>query len=132
MVRKMEEFHYTKVAKGDFDAVVERVQSLAKEEGFGVLAVHDVKESLAKKGIDFIPFRIVEICNPVLAAEALKKDINLGLLMPCKVNVYEKDGKVIVSGIVANVMANFTSADLGELPEKVTQAIKRIVDRASA
>ncbi|WP_456474959.1 DUF302 domain-containing protein [Candidatus Pyrohabitans sp.] len=128
----MEEFHYTKAAKGDFEAVVEHLQRLAKEEGFGVLAVHDIKESLARKGVDFIPFKIVEICNPLLAAEALKKDINLGIFLPCKVNVYEKDGRVMVSGMMAEVMGNFTSADLGELPQKVTQAVKRIVDNASA
>lgn len=128
----MAEFHYTKVARGSFDEVVEKVQALAKEEGFGVLAVHDVREALAKKGIEFAPFKIIEICNPALAAEALRKDINLGLLMPCKVNVYEKDGEVVVSGILAEVLANFTDADLGDLPEKVTQAVKRIVDRASA
>ncbi len=128
----MEEFHYTKEAKGDFEVVVEKVQTLAKEEGFGVLAVHDLQKSLARKGIDFTPFKMVEICNPALAAEALKRDINLGLFMPCKVNVYEKDGRVVVSGILAGVLANFTDADLGELPERVTEAIKRIVDGASA
>jgi len=125
------EFYYTRETDQDFDKVVDKVQELAKEKGFGVMAVHDVRASLAKKDIKFSPYKIVEICNPAYAAHALEKDINLGLLMPCKVNVYEEEGKVKVSGILATVLSSFTSEDLGDIPEKVTATIKEIVDQAA-
>lgn len=125
------EFHYTKESRYSFDEAVEKVQEAAKKRGFGVLAVHDVKQALARKGIEFSPYKIVEICNPEFAAQALKSDINLGLLMPCKVNVYKKDGRVYVSGILAEVLSKFSKADLGELPEKVSKIVKEIVDEVS-
>ncbi len=124
------EFYYLKETEKPFDEVVEKVQELAKEKGFGVLAVHDIKASLAKKNIDFIPYKIIEICKPEYAAKALEADINLGLLMPCKINVYQEEGKVKVAGILASVLSSFTEADLGELPEKVTGIVKEIVDEA--
>ncbi|NOZ59785.1 MAG: DUF302 domain-containing protein [Euryarchaeota archaeon] len=125
-------YHYTREVEGEFEEVVERVQSLVRKEGFGILAVHDFQKSFSGRGIEFMPFKMVEICNPTWAAEALKKDINLAMFMPCRINIYQKNGRVVVSGVVAGVMAEFTDADLGELPEKVTEAVRRIVDGASA
>ncbi|WP_457555510.1 DUF302 domain-containing protein [Candidatus Pyrohabitans sp.] len=125
-------FEYTRRASGYFEEVVERVKKLAMEEGFGILAVHDFQKSFASRGIEFVPFTMVEICKPEIAAEVLKKDINLGLFMPCRINIYEKGREVVVSGIAADMLAGFTDSDLGEIPDRVAGAIRRIVDGASA
>ena len=49
----------------DLDTVVKDFEDAAKAHKFGVLAKHNVKETLNSKGVEFAPeCRIVEICNP--------------------------------------------------------------------
>lgn len=63
-----------------------------------MLTTIDIKDTLKKKiDIDFKKYTILGACNPKLAHGALQVEEELGLLLPCNVIVYEKDGKSIVS-----------------------------------
>ena len=66
-----------------FDAVVSEIERLAVEKSFRVLHVHDVQATLAEKGLQREPLKIIEICKGRFAYEALRKDINVSLFMPC-------------------------------------------------
>ncbi len=70
----MEKYDYTMETKKSFDDAVAAVEAKSREKGFGVLHVHDVKATLAAKGFDREPLKIIEICNPRYASEVLKKD----------------------------------------------------------
>ena len=61
------EFDYTVETKKGFDEAVLAVEAKSKEKGFGVLHTHDVKATLASKGFDREPLKIIEICNPKYA-----------------------------------------------------------------
>jgi len=91
-----------------FDEVVERVKSLLKDEGFGVLCEIDVTATLREKiGADFRPYRILGACNPQLAQQALEAEAQLGLLLPCNLVVQVVDGRTLVSAIDAGAMMRF-------------------------
>ncbi|GCC11690.1 hypothetical protein IPdc08_01747 [archaeon] len=122
------ELYYTKETEKPFDEVVEKAQEIAKQKGFGVMAVHDFKAAFAKKNLEFTPYKIVEICKPEFAHKALQEDTNLGLIMPCKINVYQKGDKVIVTGLLTDILKSFSSVELGELPDTVSKLVKEIVD----
>jgi len=55
----MEKFDYTVETKKSFDDAVAAVETKSREKGFGVLHVHDVKATLAAKGFDREPLKII-------------------------------------------------------------------------
>jgi uncharacterized protein (DUF302 family) len=88
-----------------FEDALARTREALKTEGFGVLCEIDVKNTLKEKlGVDFRNYKILGACNPALAHHGLQAEIELGLLLPCNVIVYEDNGKCIVSMIDANKM----------------------------
>jgi uncharacterized protein (DUF302 family) len=81
-----------------YEQAIERVTSALKEQGFGVLTEIDVKATLKKKlDADFRKYVILGACNPPLAYRALSTELEIGLLLPCNIIVYEENGGSVVS-----------------------------------
>ncbi len=90
-----------------YTEAVQAVIDAAAEHGFRVQFVHDVAETLAEKGFDREPLTIVEMCNAKYASEVLAEDVLIGLMLPCPVMVYEKDGAVLISTMRPTLMGSF-------------------------
>ncbi len=75
-----------------YETAVERATAALKDEGFGVLTTIDVRATLKQKlAVDFRRYVILGACNPTLAHRALSTELEIGLLLPCNVIVYEDD-----------------------------------------
>src|SRR3989344_2016407 len=113
------EFDYTKITTKSFNDAVQAVQDEIAKAGMRVLYVHDVQQSLIEKGFTRDSFKIVEFCNAKYANDFLNADIKIGLCMPCKINVYVKDGQTHISGMRPIILSQFfTNADLGDKPKE--------------
>jgi uncharacterized protein (DUF302 family) len=75
-----------------YDTAVQRATEALKQQGFGVLTSIDVRQTLKQKlDRDFRRYVILGACNPVLADRALRAELDIGLLLPCNVIVYERE-----------------------------------------
>lgn len=125
------QFDYTTTTTKTFNEAVDNVQDQIAKAGMRVLYVHDVQKSLAEKGFQRDPFKIIEFCNAKFANEFLNADIKIGLCMPCKINVYVQDGQTVISGMRPIILPQFfPNADLGERPQEIDAIIQNIINSA--
>ncbi|MCZ7574397.1 MAG: DUF302 domain-containing protein [Ardenticatenaceae bacterium] len=81
-----------------YEQAIEKVTAALKTEGFGVLTEIDVQATLKKKlDVDFRRYIILGACNPALAYQALNAELEIGLLLPCNVIIYEDGGDSVAS-----------------------------------
>ena len=115
----------------DFTAAGTSVEEEIAQAGMRVLHIHDVQSTLAEKGINRDAYKIVEFCNAKYASEFLRADPKIGLCMPCKINVYVHEGKVLLTGMRPIVLSQFfPQVDLGEMPQEVDAIVRSIIDKA--
>ena len=123
------EFDYTITTVKTFDEAVQSVQDEIAKTGMRVLYIHDVQKTLAEKGFEREPFKIIEFCNAKFANEFLNIDIKIGLCLPCKINVYAKDGQMFISGMRPIILPHFfPQAEFGERPKEIDQIIQDIIN----
>lgn len=118
----------------DHAQAVERVRDELKAEGFGVLCEIDVQATLKQKlDVDGDPYVILGACNPPLAHEALQAEPELGVLLPCNVIVYERDGETRISAIDPERMLSIVGNDrLAPVAAEVKERLRAVVERAFA
>jgi uncharacterized protein (DUF302 family) len=106
-----------------YEEAVRRTTELLKEEGFGVLTRIDVQQTLKEKlGADFRRYVILGACNPPLAYRAFQTELNIGLLLPCNVAVYEDGPGSVVAFMDPAAAMGFVGND----------AVKPIAEEARA
>jgi uncharacterized protein (DUF302 family) len=98
----------------EYPAAVEAIKAALKAEGFGVLTEIDVADTMKQKlGREFRRYDIIGACNPPLAHRALEADIDIGLLLPCNVIVYEDEaGGSVIAALDPETMMRLTENDL--------------------
>ena len=127
----MTSFGTKKVLRCGFEEALARVPEALKSEGFGVLTEIDVQDTLRKKlGAEFRRYRILGACNPPLAHRALQSDLDVGVLLPCNVVVYEgEDGRATVTAVDPMRTAAMESPGLRAVAEEVSAKLGRVLDR---
>lgn len=114
-----------------YEQAIERVTAALKEEGFGVLTTIDVQATLKQKlGVDFRRYVILGACNPPLAHRALTAELEIGLLLPCNVIVYEADNGQgsVVAIIDANAMLGVgVNPALGPVGQEAAGRLRRVL-----
>ena len=126
------DYGFSKTVDLSFEDTINKVTEELKEEGFGVLTTIDVKDTLKNKiNVDFKKYTILGACNPLFAHKALLAEEEIGLMLPCNVIVYEKEGKSAVSFfdpfLMAKVVENENLSPIaGEVKEKLQRVFESI------
>ena len=115
-----------------YDEAVARVRDALAAEGFGVLTEIDVKSTFKEKlDVDFRPYIILGACNPPLALQALSAEVDIGLLLPCNVIVYQADDpdESVVAAIDPIVQLGVTgNEEVAPLAEEVKSRLVRVLE----
>jgi len=121
-----------KEVAGDFDEIVDQTTTALADEGFGVLADIDVKQTFEQK-LDleepYRRYRILGACNPGLAHEGLDAEPRLGALLPCNVIVYETEGGTVgVSAVDPTTVLGVVDNDaLDSIASEVRDRFERVL-----
>ena len=121
-------FGLRKTLRATYDEAVARVPEALKAEGFGVLTEIDLQSTLKQKlGVDFRRYKILGACNPPFAYEALQTELEIGLMLPCNVVIYEDDERhaVVLAVDPTKTMAGTGNTKLAELAETVKAKLAR-------
>jgi uncharacterized protein (DUF302 family) len=128
----MTTFGMKKTLRATYDEALARVPEALKSEGFGVLTEIDVQATLKQKlGVDFRRYKILGACNPPFAHEALQTELEVGVMMPCNVVVYEDDDRraVVVAIDPTKTIAAAENARLVALAASVKDKLGRALER---
>ena len=115
-----------------YEAAIEQATAALKEEGFGVLTEIDVKATLKQKlDADFRRYVILGACNPNLAYQALQNELEIGLLLPCNVIVYEiEEGQSVVSIVdPLSMLGVVQSGSLQKVANEANARLTRVSER---
>jgi uncharacterized protein (DUF302 family) len=113
-----------------YEQAVEQVIAALKAEGFGVLTEVDVQTTLKKQlDVDFRKYVILGACNPPLAHQALTIDLEIGLLLPCNVIVYEEGGGSVVAITDPLMMLGLVEGpDLAPVAQEARDRLRRVIE----
>jgi uncharacterized protein (DUF302 family) len=109
------------------------LEAAVKENGFGVLHVHDLGAMLRAKGQAFVgECKIFEVCNPAQAARVLQADVRLNMALPCRISVFTTRGKTVIGFIRPRQILATLSPDptLAVVAGEVETTLVRIADEA--
>lgn len=115
------------------DEAASALEVAVKHHGFGVLHMHHLSETLRSKGFNFPnECRIFEICNPAEAAGVLSNTMRLNMALPCRISVYQEDGKTKIGMIRPAAMLTELSSDpdLVSIAERVEEATIAMIEEA--
>jgi uncharacterized protein (DUF302 family) len=125
------DYGYQRIIDKSFEDVESGIRISLQEQGFGVLTEIVVNEILKKKlNVDFRRYKILGACHPPTAFKALSSELEIGLLLPCNVTLWENDDNTVtLSAINAFKMLSVTGRDdLDELAGQVNDWLKAAVD----
>jgi uncharacterized protein (DUF302 family) len=92
--------YYIVESKKSFEQASTDLDAAVKRNGFGVMHVHDIGNTLRGKGVDFTnQCRVFEVCNPKEASKVMAVDMRLNMALPCRISVYTDGGKTMIGMI---------------------------------
>lgn len=126
------ELGYTKKTAKSYDEAIKSVEQATEHHGFKVINRLDMGGILKSKGFEREPIMVLEVCHAPSASSVLKQNIDISLLLPCKVNIYTQQGETYISGLDPAVMKQFFDDEtIQRIADEVEEKIKGIVDEAA-
>jgi uncharacterized protein (DUF302 family) len=101
---------------------------------FGVMGIHDLRKTMAKKGVEFgNECRVFEVCNPHQAKKVLEENMAISTALPCRISVYNDGDQTVLATIAPSAMLGMFGADgIAPVAEEVEATIRAIMEEAAS
>ena len=114
--------------------VAAALQAAVQANHFGVMQVHNLKETMTKKGVEFArECLIFEVCQPQQAKQVLDRDMSVSTALPCRISIYEEGSKTILATLKpTTLLAMFNAPQLAGVAQEVEETIVKIMKEAAS
>ena len=122
---------YRKTSLKTLDSLDKSLREAAARHKFGMLGVHDLKQTMKDKGVEFdAEVRVYEVCNPHHAKAVLLEAMEVSTVLPCRVSIYSAGDRIEVATILpTELMKAFGSSPvMAATAAEVEQAMKEMID----
>ena len=101
---------------------------------FGVMQVHNLKETMVKKGVEFErECLIFEVCQPRQAKKVLDQNMSVSTALPCRISIYEEGGRTILATLKpTTLLALFNTPQLEGVAKEVEDTIVKIMTETAS
>ena len=114
--------------------VAAALQTAVQANHFGVMQVHNLKETMNKKGVEFTrQCLIFEVCQPQQAKKVLDENMSVSTALPCRISIYEEGGKTVLATLKpTTLLALFNTPQLKGVAQEVEDTIVKIMRAAAS
>ena len=98
------------------------------------MQVHNLQETMVKKGVDFERACLIfEVCQPQQAKKVLDQNMSVSTALPCRISIYEEGGKTVLTTLKPTILlAMFNSPQLKGVAQEVEDTIVKIMQEAAS
>ena len=109
------------------------LQTAVQANHFGVMQVHNLTETMAKKGVEFAhECLIFEVCQPQQAKKVLEQNMSVSTALPCRISIYEEGGKTVLATLKPTaLLAIFNVPQLEQVAQEVETTILKVMNEAA-
>jgi len=109
------------------------LQAAVRANHFGVMQVHNLKETMTNKGVEFDrECLIFEVCQPQQAKKVLDANMSVSTALPCRISIYEEGGKTILATLKpTTLLAMFNTPQLKGVAQEVEATIVKIMKESA-
>ena len=113
--------------------VAQALESAVKSHQFGVMQIHNLKETMIKKGVEFeSECLIFEICQPQQAKKVLEQNMSISSALPCRISVYQQGGRTVLATLKPTALLGlFNEPILEQVAKEIEDTIFKIMEEAA-
>ena len=109
------------------------LEAAVEANHFGVMHVHNLKEAMMRKGVEFAhEFMIYEICEPRQAKRMLDDNMSVSTMLPCRISIYEEGGRTFPATLKpTSLIALLDTSQPHGVARHIEDAIVKIMKEAA-
>jgi uncharacterized protein (DUF302 family) len=109
------------------------LQAAAQKHRFGVMHVHNLRETMAKKDVQLgRECLIYEVCQPQQAKKVLDQNLTVSTMLPCRISLFEEDGETVLVTLKPTALVEFfDEPSLRPVAQEVEDSLLKIMTDAA-
>ncbi len=109
-----------------------RLREAAARHKFGVLHVHDLRQTLQSKGIELgSECKVFDVCNPQAATTALTAEMKVSAVLPCRISMFTGDAGCTLATVKPTDLLRATGlTGVDKLAAEIEREVLAMIDEA--